>query len=377
MAQEQKFNLLPDDERRKAEEELKRKRGASPEVRLVVPEIEGAIPGAKKGKESWWARRKRRQAEKKAEKMRRKGETGSVKEPVKKDASSKPASASIKPELFSDVMKKEPNEHWWERKQQTLPPKTEPEKEKKTSMETQLTASKPMQQSKPDDRPKPHPVEQKQEKAKKGSMHEPASSMAFSGPSINLVPEGLQSAQRASHVWPLALAIVIFTVAFWVITSGLTYARVSRARTEDQQLRAQIAQLDKVISDAQASRQAAKQLQTQYEAVGQLINNHIYWSVFLQKLEELTIPDVYYVSLDGDLASNRVTLRLIAKDYAAAARQIRSFERSGGLIASVRVGEARIENQPDVRLPVPIVAVDLELTLIEGVLKVLPETTSN
>lgn len=374
MNEETKFNLLPEAEKRQAQEGLKRKQAYSKQVKLTVPQADGdqRTQSVKKNG-SWWQRRKQKRAQKKTEKMRRKGETGQADVKANKDAQLMSKPGSLRPELFSDVMKKEPSDHWWERedkpetnslskKEEERPPVT------KSAPVSERAIGKPLPAVLPDSIPtKSAPVQ-----TKKGGLHEPSSKMSFSGPSINLVPEGAQIGQ-GSGTWPLALAIVIFTTALWVIIGGVTYSRVNKAQAEHQQMRSQISQLDKVISDSQASRQAAQRLQGQYDAVGNLINNHIYWTVFLQKLEELTIPDVYYVSLNGDLQTNKVNLRLIAKDYAAGARQIRSLERSGGMIQAVRVGEARIENQPDVKLPVPIVAIDLELTLLEGVLKVQPE----
>jgi len=223
-------------------------------------------------------------------------------------------------------------------------------------------------EQKPKVHAKSHPKKKPHNGGKK--LHLPESGVtSFTGPGVNLVPEGAVEVAAGSS-WMLGVVILIFTVAVWVIVGGIGVSQVKKAEARSLQLNDQISQIQKVINEFDSSKSATQTLQKQLSAIEDLVDEHVYWTVVLEHLEKNTIPDVYYRAITAERASNKVIVEGIAKDYAAAARQIRAFEKTPGFIKNIEVGEARIENQPDAVLPVPVVSFGLELTLVDGVLSV-------
>ena len=175
------------------------------------------------------------------------------------------------------------------------------------------------------------------------------------------------AAQAAAKPWVLYASILVLTLAVWVLFSGIAIARAKRAESRVSEWNAKISQINTTIKNYDSGKVAALALQKQFSLVKEQIENHLYWTPFLQKLEEVTIPDVYYTSMNVN-SSGEVHLRAVAKTYDAAARQIRALERAPGFVKSVLVSQARQELQPGATLPVPIVAFDVQLVLQDGVL---------
>ena len=390
-------NLLPDQERKEAKEIMKKEaRPQEAEIRLIIPKMEEKTEKKKK-KESFFERRRRLKEEKRLAKMRKKGDIGSAKEILEHEKKEESAHKS-KADLFADVSEKKEKaiayppkkveekhrpapkpvrEHIAAKSFQQHPKPVHPPKRHLEASKKFEHAPKPkheprhekvQHEPKPKDHVKPHKKKKLRNGGKK--LHLPEGGVtSFTGPGVNLVPEGAAEIVGGSS-WILGTVILIFTVAFWVIVGGIGVSKVKKAEARSLQLNDQISQIQKVINEFDSSKSASQTLQKQLSAIEELVNEHIYWTVVLEHLEKNTIPDVYYRAITAERASNKIIVEGIAKDYAAAARQIRAFEKTPGFIKNIEVGEARIENQPDAVLPVPVVSFGLELTLVDGVLSV-------
>jgi len=393
MKKQQDPNFLPQNEQQKANEVLqKQSQQGSAEMKLVVPKMEEGKKKEKK-KESFWQRRKRKKEEKRLAKLRRKGETGAVKEALKKDNQPNISQKDSKPELFSDVIasrpqketqpvapsskiKEEPKSDAKQMKtEKPATPKPVTKKESTPSKSEKESDKKITKQKMPAKVDTPPKKDEQVQKSKK--MHQPEQKGDdFDGPSVNLVPDTMMQ-QKSGPKWVLGLVILLVTVAIWVIIGGIGISRAKKAEAQVQERTNRLNQLNKIIAEFDSGKIAAQSLQEQFDAVEGLIDNHLYWTPLLEKLEENTLSDVYYLAINADETTRVVSLRAIAKNYAAAARQIRSFQLVPNFISDVTVGEVRVENQPEAELPVPIVTFDLQLTLTEGVLTFSDPETVN
>jgi Tfp pilus assembly protein PilN len=195
-------------------------------------------------------------------------------------------------------------------------------------------------------------------------FHEPEPSTGttgFVGPKVNLVPEGV--ARDAEGVsWGLYAGTVIVVLGVWVGISGYSLYRASKAEARVQELNARLTQVNTLIAEYEKDKTVHVALQKQFSLVSDLLQNHAYWTPFLQKLEETTIPDVYYLGMTAN-RNGDVTLRSVAKSYTAAARQIRAFERSSSFVKSVQVNQVRQELQKGATLPVPVITFDVLMKL--------------
>ncbi len=398
MKKEESPNFLPQDERQRANEVLqKQAQQSDAEMKLVIQQMEQKDMKNAGKKESFWQKRKRVKQEKKDAKLRRKGETGSVKKGMNTDLPKNTSLKEPKPELFSDIIatKQETKPVFTATKADQKAPVTKPEQPKAPKMvepnkvksvevkpveplakkiEVKTSAPKPISQQ------PTIPASPKQEiRAPKGSkkMHEPEKNGTdFDGPSVNLVPDTMMP-QSGGPNWILGLVILVITIAILVIVGGIGASRVKKAEAQVLEKKNRITQIDKLITEFNSGKVAAQSLQEQFDSVEGLIENHLYWTPLLKKLEENTLSDVYYIAINADQATQVVSLSAIAKNYAAAARQIRSFQLAPNFVSKVTVGEVRVENQPEAELPVPIVTFDLQLELKDGVLTFVSPDSSN
>lgn len=354
MAVDHEVNLLPDKDRRAGDEAVKKamqKPGAR-DIKMVVPTMQD-------------------KAQPKPTMMQRmfgKKKPAAVVAPVvTAPAKALPTPAPVKKEVPA-------KKHWWESK---LGVKADKKEVKAPAMT--MTAPKPAPMPAP--KPSPSPVmaapapnvdpapalAPKKEKAK-SKLHEPQGDLSFSGPNVNLVPDYVKI-EGGDRSWVLLVSIFVFVVAMWVIASGVTIARAKRAEVRVAEVQARLTQVNAAVKNFEAEKISAQALQKQFLLVETTLNNHVYWTPFLQKLEETTIPDVYYVSMTSARAGE-VRLRAIAKTYTAAARQIRAFERATHFVQDVEIHEAVLEPQPDSALPVPVVSFDIQLTLSANALQI-------
>lgn len=344
------MNLLPDAERQSSEAALKRaaaaKRGG--EIKLVVPamDVKKKEEGTKK---SFWQRRRESKETSRQASLRKKGETG---QPVVLPA---PVAAPVLP----PVPVKPPVKA-------VVPQPKIKSMPKMASATAALPQMEKTQRRPAKDEPLPEAPMKEKRNETSSKLHEPVDPSGVSGPRVNLVPSGF-SEQAQEKPWVLYASILVLSCAVWILISGVAIARAKRAESRVSEWNAKMLQLNSAIRNYEDGKTAALALQRQFTLVKQQIEGHVYWTPLLQKLEETTIPDVYYISISAN-RNGEVHLRSIAKSYEAAARQIRAFERASSFVKSVQVSQAHQELQPGSTLPVPIVSFDIHFTLQDGVL---------
>jgi len=356
MAQRDGMNLLPEQERQAADAALRRaSQPAKPgEVRLVMPQT---TTPAKPEKKSWWAKRKEAKAKKiaaaKADEEARAQAIAQV-SAAAPTATPAPSMKSVAPVI--PVAKPQPVA-----KSAPTPKPVAKKKEVKEVIEVAKPA--PMKVKEAPVAPMP------KGKAKSGGMHEPESANGFLSPKVNLVPQGV--AEQAQGVsWGLYAGVLVVVLGVWVSVSGYSIYRARVAQARVQEAQARLDQVAVLVREYEKDKNVYIALQKQFLLVKDVVEGHVYWTPFLQKLEEHTIPDVYYLGMSAN-RSGQVTLRAVAKSYSAAARQIRAFERSSKFVQSVQVNQVRQELQKGASLPVPVIAFDVQLKLVDDIFTIL------
>ena len=388
MNNNQSLDFLPEDEKKEIQEIIKKKGPEQPgDIKMVVPEVAAKEAPTSGEKESWWIRRKKKKEQKKLEEKRKRGETGQL-GPVKKKEKKVKDQKVEKSDLFSDVINHEPQKSWWESKgkEKKVEPAITPLAEVKKEEAKPAPVAKPTPIVEPKVVVPPKPIKEKvppvakktemplkvKEKKKKPSakpekkMHEVAAFGSDYSPSVNLVPEEAMAAVEGQPMI-LAASILILVVAFWVLVSGVAISRVKKAEAQIQQHDSELTQVNTIIKNYEPGKEVAQKLQKQFKVVEELMDTHLYWTPILQALEETTIPDVYYLSIEAK-SSGELNLGAIAKNFDAAARQIRAFEKAPQFFQSVTVNDASVQNQPGTQLPVPIVSFDIKLQLVDNIL---------
>lgn len=396
MTKDSSLNFLPDEVKKDANDALKGQQGSqNREMKLVVPTFDKNGGTSSSGKKlSWWEKRKQKKEEKKREKMRKKGETA-IKDATKTKKGEPVSSVgSVKSQLFTDApMPSAPKEL----KKEIPKPKMQPtpkQEEKKVveKKKEEPVLVRPMKApEQPEEKKDVEPVKSSEPKKEKKevkkeekktslsfteieaepmqSMHQPEKNEPAgpSSPTVNLVPDSVRVADQGQP-WILAVIALLIFIAIWFVAAGIAVTHVKDVESEVFAKQQELDKFTSLIQSAQTARETSEKLQKQFTAVEEVLDRHVYWSPFFENLEATTIPDVYYIRLNVT-QTGTVVMRAIAKSYAAAARQIRAFEKAPSFVDSISVNEVVVELQPEAVLPVPIVAFDIELDLADGLLK--------
>ena len=367
------MNLLPDRERKEGEAAVKRAaQPAKPgEVKLSMPQTQKPAAPEKK---SWWQRRKEKRAQKAAPVVSTPPAAMPVSAPLKPAAASVaavtkpvPASKPVMP-VAKPSMTAAPAASTKVQVAKPAPTPVKTEAAKPRPVEAAKPATTPLQKSAAVPKASataPTPAKKMFDEKPANKLHEPDSVNGFLGPKVNLVPDDV-AAQAEGIPWGLYGGIVVVVLGVWVALSGYAIARAHKAEAAVQEANARLSQVKAVIKDYETDKNAQLALQKQFLLVKDLIEGHVYWTPFLQKLEETTIPDVYYIGVSAN-QNGEVTLRAIAKNYSAAARQIRAFERASSFVEKIQVNQVRQELQKDSSLPVPVIAFDVQIKLVKGI----------
>ncbi len=119
-----------------------------------------------------------------------------------------------------------------------------------------------------------------------------------------------------------ALAISVVSV---VLIIGLTYAALHLYQTKSQSKVDEVASINTALAETIATykdlENEDKDLARKISAIKKLLDNHIAWKSFLDRLEEQTIPEITYISM-GASTKGTIVISALAKDFTGIARQI-------------------------------------------------------
>jgi hypothetical protein len=156
---------------------------------------------------------------------------------------------------------------------------------------------------------------------------------------VNLVPEQYQpeaSARdrilAASFVGGALLLVVMVTLGLYFYEQRLQ----SKVASVDQQT----LQVAKDIADRERDDLAdALVLQQRTADVKRVLDQHVYWDAFFQKLESVTLPTVAYATMSVDV-SGSVTLQAQAKTYNDVGAQLLTYQGAKDFITDVTITTA-------------------------------------
>ncbi|MBI3963661.1 MAG: hypothetical protein HY341_01555 [Candidatus Kerfeldbacteria bacterium] len=155
------------------------------------------------------------------------------------------------------------------------------------------------------------------------------------GLSVNLIPEEsitqvTRPTRQLATVGIWALGAVLLSV---LVTVGMTlYGRALSKQTA--QIQEDIHAVETQIATFSEVRSRATTLALRTDRVRTLLNRHVYWTQFFQKLEEHTVDDVSYGSFTGSM-SGAFSLDATGADLTSVTRQVYAFEAADDFINDV------------------------------------------
>lgn len=149
---------------------------------------------------------------------------------------------------------------------------------------------------------------------------------------VNLVPtDVLEQVVPVSLILYLILAMILacgFVFGGWLAVNFIynnNTIEVSKIDSEIASKEAEISAYDDLQKEVDA-------LNTRVKDVRTLLDQHVYWSKFFTKLEQNTLPEVYYSSMSADVGGS-VVLNAYAKTYEDAIKQLYIFERATDFVS--------------------------------------------
>lgn len=155
--------------------------------------------------------------------------------------------------------------------------------------------------------------------AKEPEPTKPKSTIFGRAIDVNLLPEGVGLLSIKKLMTYFGLAVLVGIILLAVVSIGLIFYDQGIAK-QIKQTDEQIVLLEDSFKDLKTKEDEALVWSNKVEAIGALLERHIYWSKFFPELEKVTIPDVYYTSI-GATSDGYVILTASASSYTALARQ--------------------------------------------------------
>ncbi len=150
---------------------------------------------------------------------------------------------------------------------------------------------------------------------------------------VNLVPSDvLEQVVPLSRILYLILAVLI--ACGTVFGGWLAVNFVYNNNT------IKVSEIDSEIANKEAEMNSYDDLKDEVDAlnarvgdVRRLLDQHVYWSEFFTKLEQNTLPEVYYASMSADVGGS-VILSAFAKTYEDAIKQLYVYERATDFVST-------------------------------------------
>lgn len=156
------------------------------------------------------------------------------------------------------------------------------------------------------------------------------------GLEVNLIPKDvLEQLNPQKKLLSLLLTILVVIGLTALIYYSLDWYQAKKVN-EIQSLKDKLTVVEKKIKDLEAEKNEALNLQKRFLVAYQLTQRHIYWTRFFDRLEEYTIPQVYYTGFAGDV-SGKLTLKAVATELRSLAKQIAVLKQASDFVQKVTV----------------------------------------
>ena len=189
---------------------------------------------------------------------------------------------------------------------------------------------------------------------------------------VNLIPQEvldkLKPRKKLISLGFFTLGTIVFIVLVYV---GMVVYQANLAK-KTEEVNQEIVQVEEQIVNYQTIKVEAQRVNQKINRINSLLDEHIYWSAFLDTLALYTIPNVYYQSIAGDV-SGAVTLSAVAKSYADIAHQLIVFRSAEDFIESVVISSGSGKTESDTEEGAAGVNFSISLTIISDVFYIVDD----
>jgi hypothetical protein len=182
---------------------------------------------------------------------------------------------------------------------------------------------------------------------------------------INLVP--IEYRERRDR-WKKVFSKTTFLVLFFVILSLAVYAGTivyeKKMNTSLESVNQEIANLaNKRVPDNET---AIIDLDAKIALLKEVFQIHTYWSEVFKKIENLTMPDVYFSDAKFNLEQDRISVQLSASTdtYTSLAKQMLSFQKEP-LTQKVEISSINLSEEGGIKFSLSV-AFPLKILMVNG-----------
>ncbi|MBI2415294.1 MAG: hypothetical protein HYV33_01375 [Candidatus Kerfeldbacteria bacterium] len=163
---------------------------------------------------------------------------------------------------------------------------------------------------------------------------------------LNLLPTTAQRdhGPRAKATSLLKLALITSTVIGLLYTGMVGYESYYIIQTRSNVV--EIERFDHTIAQYTTLQSTIQQTDQTITNLGQIIDEHIYWTNILTLLEQYTLPNVSYTSFSGSVTGD-INLQARTTDFKSVSQQVAAFRLAGTLVDDVTVTTATQETIAD------------------------------
>jgi len=180
---------------------------------------------------------------------------------------------------------------------------------------------------------------------------------------VNLLPEELagqaEPRQKLIYLAIVALAAIVVIGAIY----GFMVWYQSSISTKTADVKAQRTNVETQISDNRETQKKAIALKQETDMVKELLNKHIYWTKFFDKLEKYIIDDVYLTGSFTGSTSSQISLSAIGKDFDSVAKQLTVLNNAPDFVSGVTITSAQKSGEATSTIPGATVAQGVSFTI--------------
>lgn len=175
----------------------------------------------------------------------------------------------------------------------------------------------------------------------KTAMRKPELADTLPVTEVNLIPDAVldefSKRNRLRDVGYVAVLMVVLVLlaygGFKIYERKITSDTVA-VETDIQTLNEKIAQYKDIQLQAQ-------DVSDRLAALSAVMQSHIYWTPFLERIESLTLPTVYYTTMTGSASSGTFTFDAVAQSYDQIAPQV-AVLRHSPLVSDISVSSIQL-----------------------------------
>lgn len=153
---------------------------------------------------------------------------------------------------------------------------------------------------------------------------------------VNLIPEEAQEKEiPVSKILVLVMSVII---SIGLVFGGWLWANYyyNTISVTISEVDAEIANIQSEIARFENLQDDAKNLQQKIENVDLLLEKHIYWSEFFNKLEFYTLAEVYYENMTADV-NGTIILTAVSDTYENSIKQLYVFNEADDFVTDVTI----------------------------------------